>query len=92
MADATPYGVSPEDRLRQHLVCALRLRVSPPQRLRQRQLPDATCFMPGELFSSHQRRKTPMADATPYGYRVCLQSNAKQATSVFQPRRHHQIV
>ncbi len=39
MADATPDGVSPEDRLRQHVVCALRLRVSPPQRLRQRQLP-----------------------------------------------------
>ncbi|WP_156818182.1 hypothetical protein [Mastigocladopsis repens] len=33
MADATPYGVSPADRLRQHVVC-VRLRVSPPQRLR----------------------------------------------------------
>ncbi len=37
MADATPDGVSPADRLRQHVVC-VRLRVSPPQRLCQHQL------------------------------------------------------
>ncbi|WP_232224130.1 hypothetical protein [Mastigocladopsis repens] len=47
MADATPDGVSPADRLRQHVVCALRLRVSPSKTvdvcrrnaLRLRQLP-----------------------------------------------------